>query len=572
MFTKKKFLLLPIIAVSLLSAGLSAQTRQVNADSLFTEYMKIFTPSASLSPEVPSDSSISKPVNRHKCGLPLEMLMRSYYKNLSAENQALYKRMSARPEMQASVLSPSGRFRIHYDLTGPNTPGYIKGSTVEENVRQTGLLLDSVYNFEVVYLGYPAFPGDNGLGGDDACDVYLANLGGGYYGETLPDENGITTFIRVDNDFYDSQNTHGLPALKVTLAHEFHHVIQLTCYNPQSSYNDEYYLFESTATAMEEFVFDDVNDYYYYLPEYFNAPQRPFALYDMQNCYALVIWQLYLKERFGYDIIKTQWEYFRTNPALKSISMAIAQYSSSLRSELSTFGLWSCFTGYRKQYDSKNDYFSEGARYPLLKGFYNYTYNGQEKSYTLSGKAMSNYFLRFSSFNGTYTDTIIAIVTNADFNNAVVNPANDYKYVFTIGPSKSDLTDFISNNYYAGVTSENHDLYKSSFIFNGRTNPGIYYIRETEDPYPVPFIYARHEQLKLPVSYSGIGTADLYIYSPSMQLVYRGSSAITSPEDKFVLTWNGRDSDGNKLASGVYLYVTDSRGSLKKGKIVIINE
>ena len=57
------------------------------------------------------------------------------------------------------------------------------------------------------------------------------------------------------------------------------------------------FFYEITSTAMEEFVYDSVNDYYAYMPSYFLSPQKAFAENDGYN---LAIWNIYLKENFGF--------------------------------------------------------------------------------------------------------------------------------------------------------------------------------------------------------------------------------------------------------------------------------
>ncbi|VAX22554.1 hypothetical protein MNBD_IGNAVI01-1979, partial [hydrothermal vent metagenome] len=39
-----------------------------------------------------------------------------------------------------------------------------------------------------------------------------------------------------------------------------------------------------------------------------------------------------------------------------------------------------------------------------------------------------------------------------------------------------------------------------------------------------------------------------------------------------MVKWNGMNNNGNKLPSGIYIYVTDSDGQILKGKLAIIND
>jgi hypothetical protein len=55
-----------------------------------------------------------------------------------------------------------------------------------------------------------------------------------------------------------------------------------------------------------------------------------------------------------------------------------------------------------------------------------------------------------------------------------------------------------------------------------------------------------------------------------MKLIYSGR--ITVVESGKTGKWNVLDNNNRKLATGVYLYLTDSGGIIKKGKFVVFNE
>ena len=129
-------------------------------------------------------------------------------KQFTEEQQLVLKPLLDRPVTDASMITPGGFFKIHYDLSGFNSIGY--------DLNQLASALDSTYRFEIDYLGYDTPPGDSAAnpsaspdayGGDNLYDVYVENLGSGLYGyTTFETELGsgtsrFTSYIVIDNDY-----------------------------------------------------------------------------------------------------------------------------------------------------------------------------------------------------------------------------------------------------------------------------------------------------------------------------------------------------------------------------------
>jgi len=56
-----------------------------------------------------------------------------------------------------------------------------------------------------------------------------------------------------------------------------------------------------------------------------------------------------------------------------------------------------------------------------------------------------------------------------------------------------------------------------------------------------------------------------------MDLVFKATVNPTSFGQDLVIKWNALDLSGKRLPNGVYIYVTNSDGKIKKGKLVIQN-
>ncbi len=229
-----------------------------------------------------------------------------------------------------------------------NLPSYNPNWSVEQNVAEVAEALDSVYRFEVNYLGYLSPPGDNGAGGDDKYDVYIQNQGGGLYGYTEPESKigtvNWTSFIVIDNDYVGYYSS-GIDGMLVTVAHEFHHSIQVGNYSvpdPNSPYRDsDVYFYEITSTSMEEFVYDDVNDYYAYMQSYFKTRK----LLCQNRMVTILQFGIFILNRdSGFEILKQQWELIPSINAIMSINNTILNAGSSFPGEFNKFGIWTYFT------------------------------------------------------------------------------------------------------------------------------------------------------------------------------------------------------------------------------------
>ncbi len=539
----KKFLLLLYSIPILIS---SAQ----NIDSLYNEFLQVRGINQNVKPQVAGETNL--PI---KCGFGIVNQVKMNYDKFSEQQKNLLKKVLDRPTTDTSFVTPSGKFRIHFMKSGVDAPIY--------NINQLAQAADSSYNYEVNILGYPSPPGDAGAGGDDRYDIYIQNLSGGLYGytefENQITSNTYTCYTVMDNDFGTNYYTHGIDAARVTIAHEFHHGIQIGNYIYRA--NDTYY-FELTSTSMEEFVYDSINDYYNYLDTYFRNPQRAFSSNDG---YDLAIWNIFLRDRFGANVIKRTWELMRQERAVESIADAILEAGSTLKTEFNKFGLWTYFTNTRTV---PNKYFEEAANYPLIHPMMTIPFTKPSTTINITSDPISNNFIFFT--NGA--DNLVSIVSNADLNGAIASPISGLPFTYTLSSDQLTGSRKILDGYYSKIESANSLLLGESDIFNDiPIDNGQLASVELDYVFPQPFRYSVNNQIFIPVAKSNNGLVDLYIYSTDMNLVYSSQKPIVTA-DQVVVIWNGLDKNNNKLSTGVYIYVTKSGDAIKKGKLVIQND
>jgi hypothetical protein len=546
---------------------------QPQLDSLYTKFLQLRAPELLSQTDEPAVLTLED----RKCGFFIVNDIKSNLEFFSPEKQDFLKSLLGRPTLQTSTLSPSGFFRIHYDVSGSNRPSYVSGWTVEQNIAEVAKALDSVYQFEVTYLGFLAPPSDSN-GGDDKYDVYIQDQGGGVYGYTEWESKvgsvNWTSFMVIDNDYVGYYST-GLNGMKVTVAHEFHHGIQLgnySVFNENFPYrNGDAFFYELTSTSMEEFVYDAVNDYYAYMNSYFNNTGLAFP---RQNGYNIAIWNIFLEDNFGFGLFKRQWELIPSITAILAINQSLNEVSTSFPREMNQFGIWTFFTGYRK---IPGKYFEEGGNYPLV--IPKYVIQFPETPPGMTSAPTANNFVKYNI--PTNTDTLVAIVTNADAFSANDNPSQlfNFEYILYSDPNTGQRE--LTGNYSSTFSTSNSAFWSVSEVLNNilirEDSLIVPFTGSVSYAFPNPFSYSKSYVTGMSIFFSfdeNVGeTVDFNVYSVDMQLVANELKSIEFlPGDQRGVSWEPMNYNGKRLASGVYIYVIKKGDEVIKGKVVIFNE
>ena len=271
-----------------------------------------------------------------KCGLPAISYTIKNRKHLSPEVRSALEIVLTRPVNQKSILS--GRFRVHYDTTGNDAPSMLDSlyqpipGTADQYADSVAAIANYCETFETQVLGYLPSPSDGDAGGGPEYDIYVASIGPPLYGFTTPDSVLIdkpdggtwTSYITVDNTFQwvNPPVNRGMPALRVTLAHELHHSIQIGDYGYWTS---DIFFYELTSAWMEDVVFPAVKDYLQYTSSsqgQFANPQVPFNSNDF-IMYSRAIWGHFVAKRFGMNAMLRTWEDISLAPPLQAIDVAL---------------------------------------------------------------------------------------------------------------------------------------------------------------------------------------------------------------------------------------------------------
>jgi hypothetical protein len=561
-----------ILTLLFLSGSISLFSQNIpkeQLDKLFSDFMKYKNTGI-------TDNSVIKqePV---KCGFVLINSVRVHFNSFTYEQQQLLKPLLTRPVLQASIVSPSGFFRIHYDTTGNNKPAYYtaadtlhysKQALLQLYMDSTAIAADSAYNFEINYLGYPAPPSDDTVGGDNKYDIYLMQLG--YYGETDFDGDKGPSYMIVNSDFTGFP-TLGIYAVRVTVAHEFHHGIQVGNYIYRLS---DAWFHELTSTSMEHFVYPSIPDYINYMKAYFDNPQRSIARNNTINNgfdgYDLAIWNFYMQKKFNYDIIKRQWQLMPQIRAIEAINQSVIENGASFSQVLNEFGIWVYFTNGRAQLGK---YFHDAATYPSISfpisNSFQFPPFNPVNSYN---NPVSNNFYNISIQLPAKFDILVPVITNSDYEAAVINTDSTFNFQYLLYDYNADGTKNLVDKYYSKLNTAGSSWFSSEILNDTWLGSTVVFNHNADFAFPSPFNYS-YSVLYIPVDQNSSGEFNLNIYSIGMKLVYSSTvSLIKLDKEKPVITWNGKDNNNRKLSSGVYIYAVKSGNNVKKGKIVIFNE
>jgi len=262
---------------------------------------------------------------------------KSRLRNLAFQFDQLvsHRAMDDRPEsIGLDQTHDNGYFRFHYtingthavasaDADGNNVPDYID-QMADVFAHVTAVQLDSFDYAEPPSDGW--YPVTNDNGGSGLYDIYVKNISGNTFGyvsseywanntgdnehTTVTEVNAVTSLMAMRNDytgFYSPNNQLGatteLEAIELTAAHEYHHAIQF-------GYDglEEAWLFEATATEMEEQIYDEINDCHTWLPAWFAEPHKSLD-HSSEHWYGSFIFPQYIFEHLGGSpTLKRIWE------------------------------------------------------------------------------------------------------------------------------------------------------------------------------------------------------------------------------------------------------------------------
>jgi hypothetical protein len=479
--------------------------------------------------------------------------------------------------MEKSIISASGLFRIHYDTSTSHTPALVTvdGLRIPDSYHQfadsVAKIFDEVYEIEINQFGYPVPAKDGIRGGGTEYDVYIENLGEGSYGytntymDTVINDRQYPAYMIIDNDFGSGFYTKGLDGVRVTAAHEFHHVIEVST---SGVWDSDFYFYEMSATSMESTVYPDIRDYIQYIKTYFDRTDFwTLFLQHPQSGYERAIFTKFLMEKFGVGIMNSIWTEVKTYRPIPALQNVLASYSTTLQNEFSEFGIWNIYTGARAD---SGKYFVDAKYFPPLKYYSEKTADTSIQTIQASIKAFA---LQYHKIRHGL-DTTHVIIANTNYQDAIneLNQSFMYQYRFTVD-SNSALSEVRPDLFaeFNPLTAPEFFNWKYSAI----TSEGIYVPPPLPIPasiscYPNPFNPSDPSKSPLNFNTEFKSVPELYIYSASMDLVFSGIAQYSLDSGRIFAKWDGRDNNKNYIPSGIYFYYLTDQKTKIRGKFAVI--
>lgn len=292
----------------------------------------------------------------------------------------------------AEEILDTQNFRIHYTTSGSDA---VASTSYVDEIAQT---LEYVWQVEIEQFGWAAPPSDEGIGGDNRYDVYLQEIlwdgtfgyteGGedsryrsaGQIGDTRAardtrdarnarntsafEERAAASFMVLDNDYADTEDLviadyTILDLMRSTVAHEFNHALQFG-YDGEEPAD---WLWEATATWMQDEVYDAINDGIEDLYAVFKSPDTCQLAYggeerveDENHWYGEWIFLRYISENYGHQTVRAIWEQAATLDGYAALEAALNAAGTTLDETLRGFSIALL---------TRN--FEEGASYPVLR-------------------------------------------------------------------------------------------------------------------------------------------------------------------------------------------------------------
>jgi len=513
-----------------------------------------------------------------KCGFPAVATLRA--ESLKhPELRATLNTLAGRPRLPLSYVTPDGRFRFHYTTSGDSAVDRTSTNPagVPDFIYEAGLAAQKAYGLLVGTLGMHPHADDRGADGPE-FDFYVINMRnlGNLYGETRFDfpasANAGPAFIVIDNDFGRGYFSQGLEGLRVTVAHEYFHAVQLNYF-----FRDEdVFIFEMSSTWFEDFAYDEINDYYQYLASWFRNSASPLYSPASNHYYGSSIWLHYLTKRLAtYAVIRELWEAIVNEPAITAMKTVVQSppYNLPFGETMQEFYNWCFFTGSRA--DSVR-YFTEGRYYPEIRYA---RIDTLKENLTLSGNLtpLSVYYYQFIR---TAQDLQVSLQIDSDpdrWSITTISKDVNEDYVLTTdtgsgiinveSQAREDTVVVVVANVSSPPDPQRPKTL--NYVLAVTLGQQRKLLSILENPRPNPFRPGRGALLQIPYRINQRAVVEAVIYRQDGKVLVHFKEG-SRPIGRHVVKWDGKDASGQPAGSGVYFLRLLAGNLIETTKFVLV--
>jgi len=505
-----------------------------------------------------------------------------------------------------------GIFRFHYTLTGNDavSPVDADENGIPDYVDLIVTTFTNIGMIDFTDMQFVRPPGDGWYtqidgGGSDHYDVYIFNLETGYYGyvqaedyaqnnspitrgdnefsEGAEEERAMVTFMALRNNYNDFSGIES-EIIEVTLAHEFFHAVQYGYDGWEAGW-----LLESTAVWMEEHHYDNINDCYQFLQEFFEEPYLALN-YDVNRGYGAYIYFSYLTDnRVSNDLIRTLFERSREynsydfDYSIPTLMTALNDYN--LDFEIVTHDFFIA-NGMLSNSDSAGVYqYSESNTFPMDLPTLEETITASSDTtlyyYNQMLETYSALYYLVDTQDSTWNNLVIDLLTQDSDNmryyvTSIVEHKNDSTpNTFDVLTAQTQTIDVSSVDTVIFVVSAfGYDTIYSDFSMRIIKNSSVELASDMESipiinqyllktPYPNPFNAQVTIQYTVPNSQS----FDITIYDILGNEIRRFQSEQIGKQS---IVWNGKDQYGISVSSGMYIVNMSANAFSQSRRILLL--
>ncbi len=505
-----------------------------------------------------------------------------------------------------------GIFRFHYTLTGFDAvlPLDADNNGIPDYVDLIVTTFSNIGNIDFTEMEFVRPPGDGWYtqiddGGSEHYDVYIFNLETGYYGyvqaedyaqnnspitrgdnefsEDDEEERAMVTFMALRNNYNDFSGIES-EIIEVTSAHEFFHAVQYGYDGWEAGW-----LLESTAVWMEEHHYDNINDCYQFLQEFFDEPYLAIN-YDVNRGYGAYIYFSYLTDnRVSNNLIRTIFERSReynsydVDYSIPTVMAALNDYDLDFETVTHDFFI---ANGMLSNSDSAGVYqYNEASAFPMDLPTLEQTITASSDTtiyyYNQMLETFSALYYLVDTEDTTWNNLVIDLLTQDSENmryyvTSIVEHKNDSTpNTYDVLTAQTQTIDVSSVDSVIFVVSAfGYDTINSEFSMRIIKNSSEEMATDLElipiinqyslhDPYPNPF----NAQVTIHYTIPTNQPVNISIYD------ILGNEIRRFPHQKMgkqAIIWNGMDRYGIPVSTGIYIVNMKANSFTQSRRILLL--